>query len=156
MVALFMNLVQGEGRRSHITGLSVHNQRIERLWRDVFNQVIHHFYNLFYTWEDFHILDPEDDIHKLSLQMVFMPEIQSRLDLFRSAWNTHRLRTENNRSPNQVWVQGMLANIEVDATAINNVFGDDPYREENLDEVLGRHGIQLDQLQADDEQLHCA
>lgn len=88
--------------------------------------------------------------------MVVAPEVQSRLDLFRSAWNNHRLRTGNNQSPSQLWVQGMLNNIEADTTAINNIFGDDPYGEENLEVVLGRHGIHLDQIQADDEQLQRA
>ena len=31
----YMIAYRGPGRGSHITGSSVHNQRIERLWRDV-------------------------------------------------------------------------------------------------------------------------
>ncbi|MBN3293122.1 GSHB synthetase, partial [Polypterus senegalus] len=62
-----MNLVQGIERSSHITGESVHNQRIERLWRDVQLHVLHYFYELFYSFEDEHILNPENNIHRFSL-----------------------------------------------------------------------------------------
>ncbi|KAJ7999927.1 hypothetical protein DPEC_G00199480 [Dallia pectoralis] len=135
-VALFMNIVQGEERRSHITGESVHSQRIERLWRDVFLHVLHYFYNEFYSLEDAATLDPQNDIHKLSLHLTYLPEIQSRLNMFREAWNQHSLRTEHNRTPSQIWTEGMLTNMEADSTPINNVFGDDPYREQNVEALL--------------------
>ncbi len=38
-VARAMIFSRGPGRRSHLTGSSVHNQRIERLWRDTFRCV---------------------------------------------------------------------------------------------------------------------
>lgn len=44
-VADFMISQKGTGRRSMITGPSVHNQRIERLWRDVYSGVLSYYYN---------------------------------------------------------------------------------------------------------------
>lgn len=141
-VALLMNLIYGDEQRSHITGRSV---QIETLWRYVFTQVIQYFYHLFYSFEDEQILDPDNDIHRFSLQQVYLPVIQERLDTFRAAWNRHRLRTESNRTPNQIRMEGMVANRQQDTTAINNVFNRDPYNEE-LETMLGRYGVQLTQL----------
>ena len=57
------------------------------------------------------------------------------------AWNSHALRTENNRTPPQIWTEGMLSNVTMDSAAINNVFGENPYSPENLEAVLAQHGI---------------
>lgn len=151
LVALLMNFVQGEGNARHITGQSVHNQRIERLWRDVFHQVVHYFYSLFYSFEDEQILNPEDDTQKLALHLVYKPEIQKKLDLFKYAWNNHKIRSANNCTPTQIWMEGMITNSELQTNAVNNVFTADPYSQEHLEAALARHGIQLTQLQANSD-----
>ncbi|CAL8255966.1 unnamed protein product [Boreogadus saida] len=142
LVALFMHLVQGLEHRGFITGRSVHNQRIERLWRDVFLHVLQHFYLMFYSLEDSEVLNPDNDVHRLSLHIVYLPEIQNRLEQFRQAWNLHPLRTENNRTPTQLWTEGMLRNIATDSTAVNNVFGENPYSDQNIEAILAQYGIQ--------------
>lgn len=101
MFARFMIQTRGINRHSHITGRSVHNQRIERLWRDVFDQVIDLFYTTFRRMEDEGWLNPDQDVDLFALHWTYL--IQRHLQEFQSAWNSHSLRTEGNRTPLQLW-----------------------------------------------------
>ena len=57
-VANFMIQNRGSERGSMITGKSTRNQRIERLWRDVYEGVLGLYYELFSFMEQELILDP--------------------------------------------------------------------------------------------------
>ena len=107
-VARAMLQKRGTGR-SHITGSSVHNQRIERLWRDVFHCVGHSYYAMFYDLEDCGYLDPDNDADLFAIHYVFLPRINRLLCQFSNGWNNHALRTENSLTPIQLWSRGMLS-----------------------------------------------
>lgn len=82
-----------------------HLFRIERLWRDVYTQVLDLFHTLFYHLEMTGLLNPDDEIHIFALHWTFSLQLQHQLNTFKEAWNFHRLRTENGRSPYQLWLQ---------------------------------------------------
>ena len=81
-VARAMLDAQGTGQRRVLVGSSVHNQRIERLWRDVFHCVCHCLYSLFYAMEDGGILNPDDEVDLFALHYVFIPRINVCLRQF--------------------------------------------------------------------------
>lgn len=133
-VARAMLTVQGTGRSSHITGSSVHNQRIEHLWRDTFRCVCHTFYSLFYDIEEMQLLSPTDELQLYSLHFTFIPILNKLLREFQCSWNNHHLRSENGFTPNQLWLQG-LQNIDFNIHIDDN-FGAEDGRANPFD--LGR------------------
>eukprot|EP00111_Clytia_hemisphaerica_P016237 TCONS_00048028-protein len=77
-----------------LTGRSVHNQRIERLWLDVKLKVNCIFIDLFRNFEEDGLLDPANEVHLFALQYIFCPRINKKLQEFMSSWNNHPIRTE--------------------------------------------------------------
>ena len=73
-VAASMLWHRGVNRESIITGLSVHNQCIEQLWRDTFVGIGHFFYTLFYHMEQNGMLESEQTSLICSVCITFFAQ----------------------------------------------------------------------------------
>ena len=90
-----------------VTGKSTHNERIERMWRDVTRCVSNSFIDTFTALEAEYMLDPLNEVDIFCLHFVFIPRINKHLTEFQGSWNYHPLSTEGNMSPLQLLVEGL-------------------------------------------------
>lgn len=101
------NLVREDQERARpevvkpfLTGSSVHNQRIEHFWGQVWKKTAWFYHSLFTAMCNHNLLDLNNVWHMSSLHMVFFPLIQDDVDRHIIAWNNHRVRkiSENGRA----------------------------------------------------------
>ncbi|RVE63433.1 hypothetical protein OJAV_G00136230 [Oryzias javanicus] len=111
-IAHFMFATQGTGRGSFISGKSVHNQRVERLWRDVWTAVTSKHYDVLHALEEDGLLDISDATLLFGVHYIFLPRLQADLDMFAKGWNNHPLRTEGGLTPEQLWHIGHMQDLD--------------------------------------------
>lgn len=146
LVRDFMEDQNGQNRGSFIAGRSVHNTRIERLWRDVYYGVCQTFYSLFYHLEGNGILNIESERDMFCIHYIFLPRINQALSQFMQGYNNHGLRTEGSWTPLQIWVNAALRRDRTGVMLLARLKLDEP-----IDDLV-MYGIDPDAPPPDEEE----
>ena len=137
-IADYMIMTRGANRNSAIFGSSTHNQRIERLWRDVTKEVLDYYRVLFHFIEDYFDVNISEDWVMFLIHYMFMSAINNDLQQFQRTWNNHPLRTENNRSPHQLlrcYASSSEAVVDAEEYGVEELL-DDAYIEDGDNQVV--------------------
>ncbi len=86
------------------------------MWRDITRCASSTFIKLFSTLEADGVLDPANEVDIFCLHFVFLPRINKSLQDFQGSWNCHRLSSEGNMSPMQLFVEGQSARRQLSHT----------------------------------------
>ena len=69
-------------------------------------------------------LDPQNELHLFALHLVYVDLINDALKEFVGQWNNHPVTTENNLSPQQLWIRGMVSLQNSGYSAVESVVQD--------------------------------
>ena len=87
-VDVWQFMVSHHNNESCVTvGSSTHNERIERLWRDVRTSVLKPFTEAFRALESEDNVDPLNDIDLFCLYHIFILQINENVTSFTHSWN---------------------------------------------------------------------
>jgi hypothetical protein len=117
-----VEILHGDDRGSAIKLSSVHNQRVERAWVDIWKDVTNIYYKLFYFLEDEKLLNADEQVDQWCLHFVYLPRIAQDLVNFQRQWNCHGIRTEKHLMPVQVFVSKALSLSNSSHTAMVDIF----------------------------------
>lgn len=79
------------------------------------------YYEILHTLEEDGLLDTANGIHMFCTHYVFLPQLNDDLAKFSGGWNNHPLRTEQNLTPNQLWIMGHIQNPATEAENVEQV-----------------------------------
>ena len=117
---MFSHPTSAAVRGSFISGRRVHNQRIERFWRNLYLGCTYIYYEIFYYLEDEGYLNPTNEIHLYCLHYVFLPRINQHIQKFVDGWDNHPISSEGNATPNQLWIMGLhWAQLQTERFGLN-------------------------------------
>ena len=86
----------------------------------VYSKVLQVYYQTFHALEGSRALDPGNPLHIYCLQHVCLPLINAELERLRVVHNNQGVRTEGHRTPEQLWLSGILSQRGSSGTAIQN------------------------------------